>query len=207
MPFYSSQVTLWPDTNILADVVMNTWGFETNDEDVLEEVSDQLGTFYNSISSWLSGTLRDAGHTIKHYDMADPKPRAARLETTFDFTSGPAGEPLPLEVCLCMSFQGVPLSGQPQARRRGRVYIGPLDSSCLGNGGRPSSGVVAGIAAAGQVLLDASQGNLNWLWGINSSYTQEGINFVEVNNGWVDNEFDTQRRRGRPADARTTFAI
>jgi hypothetical protein len=101
-----------------------------------------------------------------------------------------------------LSFQGAPESGVSQARKRGRVFIGPLRSSLIGADGRPSPATVSLFAAEGEDLLDASNAATTWSWTVHSATT--GDNSV-VTNGWCDNEFDTQRRRGRIATSRTVF--
>jgi hypothetical protein len=51
-------------------------------------------------------------------------------------------------------------------------------------------------------LLDASQAATAWKWAVYSTVNATG---VEVTNGWVENAWDTQRRRGRIATVRTVF--
>jgi hypothetical protein len=102
-----------------------------------------------------------------------------------------------------LSFQGTPLSGTPQSRRRGRIYFGPFRTSGLNTQGRPAAGLITSLVNAGDALLAASDAAANWQWVIWSPTT--GLE-VGVANGWVDDEFDTQRRRGRVPTARTTFS-
>lgn len=81
--------------------------------------------------------------------------------------------------------------------------MGPLDASVLDTNGRPSSGLITNLVANGQELLNESDAAAGWTWMVHSSVT--GDNFAVVD-GWVDDEFDTQRRRGRLPTLRTTFS-
>jgi hypothetical protein len=94
------------------------------------------------------------------------------------------------------------VSGQPQARKRGRIYLGPFDTTQLNADGRILPACQTTIRNAAQALLTASDVALDWSWAVYSPTNASG---VIVDNGWVDNEWDTQRRRGRAATTRSTF--
>lgn len=202
MPFYAVQVTIWPTSNLVADASTNTFSIEAANPAGLATAVDQIVLFYQALGSFYPNTVRQSDHSIKCYNRADVKPRAPVLTRLWSFVGAPTGTPLPSEVCLCCSFQAAPLSGTPQSRRRGRVYIGPLKDANLGSDGRPAAGLTGGLASAAAGLLAASDVATTWLWVVHSSFVAID---VPVTNGWVDNEYDTQRRRGRTATARTTF--
>jgi hypothetical protein len=104
---------------------------------------------------------------------------------------------MPLEVSACLSYHGS-AEGVPAARQRGRVYIGPLQTQVL----TVSSGVpepimlgelIDTLVTKGQNL--AGNGALaddGWHWAVYSRVNELAYN---ITGGWVDNEFDTQRRR------------
>lgn len=120
-----------------------------------------------------------------------------------DFAFSPTGSaPLPAEVALVMSFQAARASGQNQARRRNRVYLGPLGGSAPSSDGRPAPGFVTQVARAGSDLAAAASSSVNWNWVVWSPTEQQDY---QVDNGWVDNSWDTQRRRGLAPTSRTTF--
>jgi hypothetical protein len=199
MPHHLFTTTLDSDTGLPEDGVVNTWHFDGPGADP-DNVGDMLHDFFNtvptgqsvSLASRLSGDLLDGNMTIKGYDMSDPEPRAPVYEDTFTLTGLNTGDPFPPEVALCLSYQGANESGTPQSRRRGRVYIGPW-ASVADNVGRPSSTTQTILCAAARDLLDAANSALSWTW---VQYSPTTTLTTPVVGGWVDNAWDSQRRRG-----------
>lgn len=106
---------------------------------------------------------------------------------------------------MCISYQGVYLSGTPNARRRGRFFVGPLGNAATNSGtGRPSAGCLNGLEAAAQDFLDDSVAASNWEWVV---YSRVSGGVAPVVSGWIDDSFDTQRRRGLAPSARRLFSI
>ena len=202
MPNGALQVVIWPTSNLQADAAMNTWSCEYLDLAGFNKFADAVEDFYQALPAWYSGLVRQNNHTMKGYNRADPQPRAPVLERTWSFPSAPAGNALPQEVAKCVSFQGAPESGVSQARRRGRVYIGPLDVACLATDGRPINTFLAALGTAATALLAASDAATDWIWTVFSSSTGDSS---PITNGWIDNAWDTQRSRGITATARQTF--
>lgn len=202
MPNYSLQVTVMPASGLPADAMVNNWSCTatTNGEALL--FTNQVVDLYKLYMGMYSNLIAQLDHKIKLFNRADPAPRAPVNEFAFDFASAPSGAPMPTEVALCLSFQGAPESGVSQARKRGRIYFGCFDASSIDSSGRPGATLMAQLDGFGTDLLAASTAAPNWAWVVHSSVT--GDNFPVVN-GWVDNEFDTQRRRGRLATSRATF--
>ncbi len=202
MPFYFTQATIATADNVAANFATNTWSVDADDVTALGLFHTALDTFYQTVDAYISNLARIAnGLELTSYARADPTPRAPVL-TNF-YTLGPVGSaPLPPEVSLCVSFQGPKVSGQPQARRRGRIYLPFMDEANNGVDGRPSSAMVTAIAGAAGTLLAASNAATTWTWEVFSTVSGGNVTITE---GWVDNEWDTQRRRGRKATARTTF--
>lgn len=191
------------------DTMVNTFHFSVTSSvinDGLDLVQDSLQDFYNAISTKISPVVDHTKMRLKCYDLADPEPRTPvrdELMTPMNTPSGSA--PIPEEVCLCLSFRAVPVSGHPPARRRGRVYIGGLGEQVLDtatNSGRPSSATLTQFANAGAGLLADSQAATDWSWVVYSPTA--GTTFA-VDNGWVDDAWDIQRRRGLAPTVRTTF--
>lgn len=111
---------------------------------------------------------------------------------------------LPLEVAVCCTTIGASL--EPVRRRRGRIYVGPCNTDLLANttGDRPSVATLAitTIAEAAARLANQTTTDENpW-----SVWSRAGAVLSPVVGGWVDNEFDTQRRRGAEATARTEWS-
>jgi len=187
--------------------VVNTFWFNLTDASipaVYNEVLVAIRTFYEGIRSVMSEFAAYNELRLKLYDMNDPEPRAPVLDNLVEPTLGPSSSTsqLPPELSMCVSFQAVKQSGVPQARRRGRVYIGPLKASA-NSAGRPASGIASTLATAANALLLSSQGDTDWSWVV---YSRTNEAFAEVNDGWVDNEFDIQRRRSFSVTDRETFS-
>lgn len=202
MTAYRVQVTLHTVSGVAQDYVTNTWHVLGTSVSDAEDFTDTLRAGYNTLATRFGSTIAQNGHTIKVYNMEDPEPRAPVLEYSWNLTSAPAANALPTEVALCMSFQAEKISGVPQARRRNRIYFGPFGNTINGNDGRPTTVIIGLLTDFGTAILDASAG-ATWDWGIFSTFNPGGL--VEVSNGWVDNEWDTQRRRGREATSRVVF--
>lgn len=204
MPDYFVQATIFPTSNLNADAATNTWAITAVDVAQLNGVVfDTLQNFYIGLQSIFPNTVRQDDHLLKAYNRANAIPRAPVAQRRFNFPGVPGGAPLPPEVSMCMSFQGNQVSGQAQARRRGRVYLGPIRQDRVGTDGRPTAGLITTIRDAGDYLVDASAA-ATWQWEVWSTVNNAA---AAVTNGWVDNEFDTQRRRGRVATSRSTFAV
>lgn len=161
-----------------------------------------LPDWFSAFSGIYANVVNQNGHQVKMYDMADPMPRAPIVDTTFDLSAQPSGAPLPSEVALCLSFQGVRTSGSSQARRRGRIYLGPLDITNVDTNGRPNATAISAAVTMGGLILADSVASADYTWCVYSTVDDDLVN---VTNGWVDNSYDTQRRRGLAPSVRTTY--
>lgn len=203
MAAYRTQITLKTGDSNPANYATNTWYCAAVSDAAAGDFTTEVIAAYQDVRAHISPDVVQNGHFYKIYAMDDPEPRAPIEEGTWNFTSGLSGTALPAEVAICLSFQGDKISGVPQSRRRGRIYFGPLNTGAVSSG-RPSSSLITAVVLAGQGLLDAGQASLgDWNWAVYS-----GVNggTADVTNGWCDNEFDTQRRRGRAWTSRTTFS-
>lgn len=203
MPNYSAQVRLVMVSAVPEDAVVNTFSFSAVDDTDLPDIATALITAYNGFRPNFSNLLAQNGHTLKMYDRADTEPKAPVYDETFNLSAAPTGAPLTPEISLCLSFQADPASGIPQARRRGRVYLGPLASGTMTGSGRPGAELVEDVTDFGQSLLDASFAAADWEWVVWS--TTNSAPYI-ITNGWCDNEYDIQRRRGREATSRDVFS-
>jgi hypothetical protein len=191
------------------DVFVNNFTFLADDNKVTaaDDIAAALVDFYEtagpttSINARRGVTVNDL-MTFKIYKLTDAKPREPLVRTHTTPTARLAAGLWPEESTICLSFSAAP---PHTARRRGRIYIGPLNSSCgaqeaTSNICRVSGAVQADFAAAAVRL--ANHVDAGWL--IHSSMA--GGTFAAVETGWVDNAFDTQRRRGPDASNRFTWA-
>lgn len=215
MSVHRFDVIFQSTTNLPEDNMVNTWHFNgdpTFPATDFDNVRDMLKDFYTAIpgttgastriSQYMPSSLINATALVKAYDLADPVPRVPVYESSFALVSLTSSAPLPAEVALCISFQGEAESGTNPARRRNRKYLGPWASTVSGNDGRPTPTLRAVIAGAGRRLKEAADASVTWEWCWYSP--TDSANGV-VDNGWVDNAWDTQRRRGPAPTTRSTF--
>lgn len=211
------QVTQKYFTNVPEDVITNTWHFDhpvgaPNTTDFVN-LKNRLTTFYNNAHSPTAGGqwapwINLALGTIKIYDVADPQPRAPKYTSAMSLTAGTnqvASSATPPETAICLSYQADVVSGVPQARRRGRIFLG-------GWGGPNANGTssafpIISAALCSQICscaaaLLAGVAADGWIWIVHSG-TVAGNSIVS--NGWVDNATDTQRRRGQAPSLRQVF--
>jgi len=203
-----AQVIIKTDDAISANYVTNSWCLLCSDypnSTELEDYTEDFQDFYDSMRTYFGDTVAQNNHEIKYYDLTQTTPpNYPILEDTFNLTSNPGTDGMPSEVALCLSFQGEKVPGFPQARRRGRIYFGPIVATATA-GGRPTSGLVTALSNAGDALATALPGNTMpanlAVWSVADGAA------VPVTDGWVDNAFDTQRRRGVDRTSRTTWAV
>ncbi len=203
MPAIKCQLIQPAVTGNPAEASSNTLSFfSASQAAAITDIVPVVKGLTNSLVGMWSNLVSGNGHIIKLTDLDDPQPRYPFYEEVWNMSSAPSTASLPPEVAICMSFQGDRVSGTPQARRRGRIYVGPLRSSTLGTDGRPSAGTMASMDALASAFLTAALGMASTDWGI---WSETGSIFTPVTNGWIDNEYDTQRRRGRVATSRSLF--
>lgn len=183
------------------DAVTNTFHFKNSDTYLdIDNVRDMLYNFYNvqapdapnAVSSYYSGLSLSGAWTLKAYALEDPKPRSPVQTWTGTETFGQTAI-LPTEVALVLSFQAELESGTIPARRRNRVYLGPFQQNANSANGRPENELVASLLFAGKQLILESDASVRWEW---NTYSPTANEANRVTNGWVDNAWDTQRRRG-----------
>jgi len=200
-----AQVILKTDDLVTANYSTNSWAFKSAGTITdFAGLTTCLKDFYDDLATYWPNLMAQNGHEVKFYDLPGTPPNYPVEETTFNLAGNPTQTPFPSEVALCLSFQAPRTPGFPQARRRGRVYIGPLGSNASGTDARPSStfiGVLTTAAATLKSNVEALSEDIVWaIWSPADSAA------VAVDNGWVDNAWDTQRRRGVPYSSKTTFA-
>lgn len=204
--YYRAQWSVLPVGDNTEDVVVNTWYFHIPGVLPLSHMPDietALSNFWNTCDGYLSNYYASRIPTLKWYDMADP-PQRVPVRTVQLPQLQTGTDRLPSELALCLSYRANFQSGVRNSSRRGRVYLGPFASNALNNTtGRPDATMRGNFAAAGQNLLNASVGDADWTWVQYSPTRQE---FSPVVEGWVDDAWDVQRRRGIDPTTRSTFS-
>lgn len=204
MPQIRAQVTLRTASGVAEDFVTNSWAFKgTAPAGDTTGITAALAAFYSAIrSAVLPGTIVQNGHEIKYTELPGAKPNYPFLTSVMNLSASPSGAELPSECAIVLSFEGSKAAGFPQARRRGRVFLGPVLSSA-NSAGRPSAATITAIttaASAFKTAINALPSDTQW-----AIWSPSDGNAVEVVSGWVDNSFDTQRRRGIRTNSRTTW--
>lgn len=195
-------------TNIPQDVSTNTIYILADEDPDFVALTSSISVLYNYVAdgaghgpSWYLSELisrEEDGCHMRFFNMLDPEPRPLRAETDWGLTETGTGAGLPPEVALCSSFKA---AGASTPRTRGRIYYGPFNERALSESGvgSPSQGLIDALAAAADFFQGEGGEAEDYQWMI---YSPTGGLYHIVNDGWVDNAFDTQRRRGVQADQR-----
>lgn len=216
MAVYQARVVIPYKSGIPQDVVVNTMCFEVDGDPGIAAVSLILD-FYNTAVPATSGSIADLLHAY-----LDRSVDACRIEFyEVNLATGDVGSPLavvpwtllgdpdennlPLEVAICTSFAAAPGVGTSPGTRKGRIYLGPFNQTVVTAGDddptRPDSDALAIIQTATQrMVTNAAAGDITfvvWSRKDNAAY--------EIVRGWVDNAFDTQRRRGVEPSSRVVW--
>jgi hypothetical protein len=201
-------------TNIPTDVWTNTWHFfpmtPMSMQAAADLVTPLLSAFYDSVyteSGGMANYCTSIGQHVNWYDLDQPPPRVP-YTLPLSITVPSTATTLPPETSICLSFQALAESGQPQARRRGRIYLGGLPNAVISASvGASAFPIVNGafrtaIGGYADTLKNAAI-TAGVRWSVYSPTTQES-HFVD--NGWIDNAPDTQRRRGQAPSFRTLWS-
>ena len=202
------------DSGLPKDVTINTFSINTAAEpieDVELELSELIEDFYKQANTnhpidWYLSNVLTSAFQIVAYDRADPEPRVPiwTHNSTRSASWPGSSTPYPSEVAVTLSFQAAAVSGVPQASRRGRIFLGPLNPG--------AAAFTSGVARPAQIFIDdlcvaaarlrADAITAGFRWQVWSPKLGSG---ADVASGWVDNALDTQRRRGEAATTRTIF--
>lgn len=228
--YYKTVVSFPYVTGLPADVSINTWAFKHEGATDLvadaNSIHDRLENFYESIMAYYSSRVDPSQVTFRTYNLADSEPRVPVYEEIKSLTGGTAANmDFPSEVAMCLSFKALPVSGANARRRRGRVYLGPLQSSTTTDYYQVLGAMITATLNGADTNLAANTGDI--IWSIYSKYTHYQVPvgdkydpdvhspnnallpqaFSSVHKFWCDNEWDTQRRRGLKASARNEMTV
>mgnify|MGYP000935256778 CR=1 FL=1 len=211
---YLAQVELVTESNIPADNIINTFAFTwvpsgTPANSDFLALAGYLSGFYQAWTTYRSRTVPSAGnHQVKFYRLTDPSPRVPVATHPISPGAGSSSaDRLPVEVSCCLSIRANYESGSHPARRRGRVFLGPLTQNASTHGAdgypRPSPTFREVLADAADGLLTATLAG-DWSWSVWSRADDELFSVV---GGWIEDEWDTQRRRSPSPSTRTIWPI
>lgn len=189
------------------------------------------------LSTYLGGQIADAGHEIRMYPLVTATGESTSYQGAppehvelFDFIGrNDEGTGLPSEVALCCSFRRLQSGNVPLAQRTGRVYFGPIEASHIAVGAegsrpKPTDALRGTLAEAGNALIDglAAAGNALVVYsrpfaGRVGAVKDNGDpkpdlparagSIHVVNQVFVDDAFDTQRRRGEKSTLRSIINV
>ena len=214
-----AQLVIASNSGIPRDAIVNTFHFHALPTLITDAMLTTLGDYIrdgynnvlapatNTVASYIGdGADRTSFKTLIHfYRLGDAHPR---VPFDYAFTLGPnvgTDHGIPPEVALCVSYHDAVVSGSKL--RHGRTYIGPLHSNAIAAAAphvNPDGQFRVALVAFGTHLKNIAGAGLGFTinFGILS---RKHANITSVTGGFVDNEFDTQRRRGQRATIRSTF--
>lgn len=225
MKLLHSTVTFEHVDGLPRDRIVNTFNF-VSDTDLTDgevtDVGDEIEAFFNAtdavvdvaVGTYISpGVSRIVKPVVRHYFMdghLDGKNAGSPhlVQTWGAPLVGASGTALPAEVACALSFHSeynlsveFGAGTRPRARKRGRIYVGPLNQSALTTSSLraiPAIAFTTRLADAGVRLRDST---MTAKWAVWSRTAQT---MFPVTGLWVDDEFDTQRRRGERALSRVS---
>lgn len=192
MPIYKAVITTWCDTTDPTDGMQITPHF--NDTGV---GSDPQGLADDLLTRWtgfLGTAFKVTQRRVQLYNATSPPPNYPVAISEANMGAAVASN-VNRDVAVCLSFY----SDFNRPRRRGRLYI-----PCVLMGLSPTGGLVSGSILDKMITLPdvfAGLGGVDVSWGI---YSKADSAFRKATHWWVDDSYDTQRRRGRRASTRRT---
>lgn len=204
MPIVRAQVSIPRSNTNSEDIVTNTWHFTTTgvSEGFDNDILTALAALYEGLDTYKSNAYLWSGTRVKMFNLEDSEPRVPIVDESLGLSSAPSGTPLPSEVAVCLSFNGEYVSGASQARRRGRIYFGPLNSGAMGTTGYLAASLLTAAQTACTAFLLASTTASDWAWVVYSPSSAQAFPVVE---GFIDDAPDIQRRRGWDRLSYVTF--
>lgn len=244
MPLARLQAILKHNSGLPRDNVTNTFWADTGanalTEAYAESLAEAVRDFYVvdpgaaevPLMNLLSGSIGNLGHEVKVAPIVEATGVDARgLEfpplwtEVFDLLGRVVDpNPEPSEVACCLSYKNLGSGVTPPARKRGRIYFGPVGRGATfvdGAINRPSASLQASLLGAANDL-QAAFAALGSTWVVYSRpyegrdevprpgnprgplppiAARVGTTFA-VTDFWVDNGWDTMRKRGERATAR-----
>lgn len=207
MANYYAQTNLLSTTAATEDNWSNTFALGQIGTLDLTAATDWVGfikAFYDDcITAGAMRSREQNGHSVKIYQIGQPQPNYPLYELPFNLASAPGAVTVPLEVSLCVSYSNTIATTVQRARRRGRIYVSGWGSAALG-AGVPTTG-------AQEALLDAYSDYVlaaNTLASLQAGvWSRVNDTVYPVDTVWVDNAWDTQRRRGTDPTGRLTWTL
>jgi hypothetical protein len=186
--------------------VLSTWLDTVNPSDAMQItptfhhklVAPELDTMANDLldgwQAWMQVQYRTTQMRVTIYDVAGARPNYPK-ELIERNTGAAVVAGVNRDVALCLSAY----ADNNRPRQRGRLYIPCVLGLSSIAGANANAAAMQKIADL--VPLFEGLGGVDWDWGV---YSRVANQFRKYTNFWVDNAWDTQRRRGKRASARQT---
>lgn len=207
------QAILHAGSGLAEDDSVNTFYFGsdtigTTRQAVADAAFAKLSTAFDLLPTYLAPEVSNT-QDFKAYDMNDPSPRVP-FRTGTNGLAARAATGLPAEVACCLSFKAAIVSGDNPRRRKGRVFIGPLGTTAMTStsvGVRPTTAFKTALSnfGGGLIVPDATTGATWCVYSPTEAAGVPGDGMFPVVGGWIDDAFDTQRRRGVRTTAKTLW--
>lgn len=197
-------------------------------ETELTHMSDDLWKFFDTVGSPIAGAVdsffsnelsSDASAVdIRTYLVPLVRGPLGPPHTTRSYSPSSIGShALPEEVALVMSFEADvstisergPGGTRPRSSRRNRVYLGPLDTTAntqdpTTKRSHPTDGIRNLVLQNAALFLDSTALRDGWVW---QTFSPKLWQMFPVLLCWVDDAWDTQRRRGPASVTRSSVGI
>lgn len=206
-------------TGLPEDEAVNTFAFDNQsvNDPITGDLTDIIIDAYNTGATPMGGIIGESVSRLTNACRVDlalienlgPTPNVGPVYYSDTFTLvavAGTSSPLPLEVAIVTSFYNSTETTTTIRRRRGRVYLGPINLTNLdATGTYPlvADACLTKINTAMEAMcVAAAAADCPWcVWS-----RAEGQLFP-VDSGWTENDFDTQRRRGAKAEQRDNWSI
>lgn len=222
------RVELPPASGLSQDKCVLDFAFARIDESAPSETDDT--NIANALAAFFNTNGPDGVSVAKYISPFIARTPAVPVAKFYNIVVGSLGSPrrsislpalvaptsstgLPCEVAACLSFHADETGilehvggTRPAARRRGRVYIGPLIPGAVAEATAPymlATQFTDQLRTAAHALAVAVAAE-DWVWCV---WSRSDVTLRPVVGGWTDNAPDTQRRRGPDPTSRTTWTV
>lgn len=178
------QVRLQGQSDLPEDVYENVLFYNTNGiNDTAQSTCEALRDLYVNLP-FLGGVK---SVEVRAYPINGGQPVAS---------AGPTARPViavqtPHETAICLSYSAEDDPDKAGRRRRGRIFLGPLGGGLVG-GERPGPSLRDAVLDFGESLASVGFAD-STTWLLFSRLDNSGFKIESI---WVDDAWDTQRRRG-----------
>jgi hypothetical protein len=214
-PTYLIVTTTQRKSGIDRDEVINTWHYQLTPEfpgpvDYTNWV-DNYRAFMTAIGTYMSPAMSVTPGDLNVAFWLLPTERGPLGAPEYEVNAAPAtavgAQSAPSEVSICLTLEadqtGIPENApggaRPGARRRSRKYLGPLGTGAFFTEAttfecRPQNLVTTTIPPAYRDHMGTAMRADNW---DPVCFSKTNWDAYPVVRAWIDNAFDTQRRRGQ----------